>query len=221
MISAIVPTLNNGPTLAPALSALIPAAVQGILREVIIVDAGSTDQTLKIADGCGAITLEHAGTPSAQCFAAAQSAKFSWLLLMSPNVVLDVGWEREVDQFIHRVETQKSIAQAAVFALGLDAIGWEPRVAERLVRTLTALSGRPHPTQGLLIQRAHFAAINQTRPRCITMRARATLDTSAFVASGPAAWALRQIGSQPTNGWFSRSGPSAPNTSRHQQIASL
>jgi hypothetical protein len=231
MISVIMPTLNNGPTLAPALAALIPAAVQGIVREVIIVDAGSTDQTLKIADGCGAITLDHAAPPSNQCLAAAQSAKFPWVLLLSPVVVLDVGWEREVDQFIHRVETQKITTQAAVFPLVLDTPEWNARLAERLIRLSATLSGRPHPNQGLLIQRAQFIALATTTsptsalgtpssmPRCMTLRASAALDTSIFAARGPMAWTLSQFSAQRSNGWFSAAGQRSAAPSARQQPA--
>lgn len=232
MISVIMPTLNNGPTLAPALAALIPAAVQGIVREVIIVDAGSTDQTLKIADGCGAITLDHTAPPSSQCLAAAQTAKFPWVLLLSPVVVLDVGWEREVDQFIHRVETQKITAQAAVFPLVLDTPEWPARFAEQLIRVRAKLSGSPHPNQGLLIQRGQFIALSgasgstlllgapASMPRCITLRAAASLDTSIFATRGPVAWALSQFGAQRASSWFSSPGQRVPPPSARQQTAS-
>jgi Glycosyl transferase family 2 len=231
MISVIMPTLNNGATLAPALAALIPAAVQGIVREVIIVDAGSNDQTLKIADGCGAITLEHASSPHNHCLAAAQSAKFPWVLLLSPQVVLDVGWEREVDQFIHRVETQKITAQAAVFPLVFDAPDWTVRHAERLIRVFAALSGQPHHHQGLLIQRAQFIDVTSTTrpigvfgapasmPRCQTLRASASLDTSVFANRGPFGWALTQFGAHRATGWFSSPEQRVLPTSARQQPA--
>ena len=50
MISVIIPTLNAESGLAAALSALVPAMVDGLVREVIVVDGGSTDRTLAIAD---------------------------------------------------------------------------------------------------------------------------------------------------------------------------
>lgn len=231
MISVIVPTRNNGPTLAPSLAALIPAAVQGIVREVIIVDAGSSDQTLKIADGCGAITLHHDGPPHSQCLAAAQAAKFPWLLLLSPDVALDIGWEREVDQFIHRVETQKSTAQAAVFPLVLDTPGWNARLAERMIRIQTSLSRRHHPTQGLLIQRSSYFALSSTgpnsmisssaaRPRCVTLRATVCLDSSVFAGPGPILWALSQFRAQRANGWLSMPSQRTQHGQPHQQTAS-
>ena len=53
MISVVIPTLDAEATLGDALTALIPAVVEGVVREVIIVDGGSTDRTLRIADAVG------------------------------------------------------------------------------------------------------------------------------------------------------------------------
>lgn len=222
MISVILPTLNNGATLAPVLSALIPAAVQGVVREVIVVDAGSSDQTLKIADGCGAITLEHAGPPSTQCLAAVQSAKFPWVLLLSPDIVLDVGWEREVDQFIQRVETQKITAQAAVFPLVLDVLGWRARLSERLIGIKTWLSGRAHPNQGLLIQRDRFTAISQTGDRftIATLRSSALLQEPGLADTSPLSWVLRQYNGNGQPSWMPRARRTPPARAVRQQPAS-
>ena len=49
MISVVIPTLNAETGLAPTLAALVPATVQGLVREVIIADGGSRDDTAKIA----------------------------------------------------------------------------------------------------------------------------------------------------------------------------
>jgi len=42
MISVIVQTLNNAATLPACLGALVPAAVDAIVTEVIVVDGGSS-----------------------------------------------------------------------------------------------------------------------------------------------------------------------------------
>ena len=54
MLSVVIPTLNAERTLAATLSALMPAAVSGVVRQVVIVDGGSDDSTLAIAEEMGA-----------------------------------------------------------------------------------------------------------------------------------------------------------------------
>ncbi|MEQ1710252.1 MAG: glycosyltransferase, partial [Hyphomicrobium sp.] len=53
MITVVIPTLNAEGGLAATLTALVPAVVEGVVREVIVVDGGSTDRTLDIADQAG------------------------------------------------------------------------------------------------------------------------------------------------------------------------
>ena len=50
MISAIVSTLNDERRLGATLSSLVPAAMDAFVREVIVADQGSIDQTLEIAE---------------------------------------------------------------------------------------------------------------------------------------------------------------------------
>ena len=57
MISVVIPALNAEASLPDTLSALIPATVEGIVREVILVDGGSDDHTREIADAAGADVL--------------------------------------------------------------------------------------------------------------------------------------------------------------------
>ena len=53
MLSVIIATDQSERVLVPTLSALVPGATAGIVREVIIADAGSRDETGKIADIAG------------------------------------------------------------------------------------------------------------------------------------------------------------------------
>ena len=58
MISVIIPALNAEADLASTLTALVPAAVDGFIREVIVVDGGSKDRTRQIAGQAGATIVE-------------------------------------------------------------------------------------------------------------------------------------------------------------------
>ena len=54
MISVVVPTHNSQVSLARCFDSLIGATVHGVVKEVIVADGGSNDDTLAIADAAGA-----------------------------------------------------------------------------------------------------------------------------------------------------------------------
>ena len=88
MISVVIPTLNNDRTLSACLAALVPAAVDAIVTEVIVVDGGSTDATLEIVEDAGA-------KRAASLQDAVAGAKSDWLLLLPPTLRLEAGWDAE------------------------------------------------------------------------------------------------------------------------------
>ena len=96
MLSAIIATHNNEATLGAALGDLVSAAVAGLVREVIVVDAGSTDATLDIADDAGAEIVAGTGSLGEQMAAGCARAKSDWLLIVPPTPVLVPGWRRAV-----------------------------------------------------------------------------------------------------------------------------
>jgi glycosyltransferase involved in cell wall biosynthesis len=164
MISVVIPTLNASATLPAALESLIPAAVHGLVREVIVVDGGSSDATLKIADGFGALTVS--GTPlrASRLMLGAQQARFSWLLFIDPNSVLDPGWEREADTHIGKVEEGNRSISAGVFRAAIDDTGLRPRATETLARWTATAFGCSHAEQGLLIPRALYTEVGGYKP---------------------------------------------------------
>jgi glycosyltransferase involved in cell wall biosynthesis len=89
MISVIIPTHDSERELAALLSVLVSAAVDGLVREVIAADAGSTDATLAICEDAGAEVA-----PSLE--AAAQRAKGELLLVLPPAIRLRLGWEESL-----------------------------------------------------------------------------------------------------------------------------
>src|SRR5262245_58936909 len=82
MISVVIPTLNDEDGLAGTLAALVPAAVDGLVREVIVVDGGSTDGTLHIAEAAGTEIVRSEASRGAQLAARAKRARFPWLLFL-------------------------------------------------------------------------------------------------------------------------------------------
>jgi rSAM/selenodomain-associated transferase 2 len=156
MISVVVPTLNAEAHLAETLTSLVPAAVDGLVREVIVADGGSTDRTLEIADGAGADIVKSEAGRGTQLKAGAARARFPWLLFLNADTYLDIGWEREASLHIERVESGRRRVSAASFRFALDDEGVLPRTLETLASLRTGLLKLPYGEQGLLISRALY-----------------------------------------------------------------
>lgn len=142
MISVIVPTRDSAASLPVCLSALVSAAVSGLVREVILADAGSQDATVEIAADAGALIVE-GGVAEA-----AAKAKGDWLLVLPPQCRLESGWEAAAADHIDRRR-----GEAACFRLAVEASGPAARVRE----ALTGLVG-PKAEQGLLVERERLTS---------------------------------------------------------------
>ena len=122
MISVLIPTLNHEAVLGRALAALTPAAIDGLVSEAVVVDGGSTDATLEVADDAGCSLFEAAGTQDARLKAAAATARREWLLVLDPGAWLQPGWEG-----VARGHMDAFPGRAAYFPLatdGLAAAAW-------------------------------------------------------------------------------------------------
>ena len=164
MISVIIPTLNAERTLAHTLSALVPAVVEGIVQEAILVDGGSTDETCAIAEAAGTHLIEAPRGRGSQLEAGAHHAKGDWLLFLHADTVLEPGWAEEAQSFIERVESGRRPQAAASFRFALDDDGLMPRVVEGLVGLRCSVLALPYGDQGLLISRNLYNRLGGFRP---------------------------------------------------------
>lgn len=163
MITVVVPTLNAERGLAASLTSLVTAAVEGLVREVIVVDGGSTDRTLAIADQAGATIVASEPGRGRQLAAGAAAAHMPWLLFLHADTVLEPGWEREVSAFIERVEVGQRPESAAAFRFALDDLGFRPRLIEGGVALRCTLFRLPYGDQGLLVPRRLYDRIGGFR----------------------------------------------------------
>lgn len=161
MLSVVIPTQNSEEGLARTLASLVSAAAEGVVREVVVADAGSQDGTRIVADAAGCSLVENRGGWLARVTAGLHSARRApWFLLLSPNVFLEGEWFREVGSFVDRTERAgRADTHVAAFSLVYDEFGWRPRLAEQVVSLSGALFGRPLREQGLLISRRHLEAL--------------------------------------------------------------
>jgi len=141
----------------PTLGALVPGSAAGLVREVVLADGGSHDETEKIADVAGCDFLKGPHDPGARLRAAAHAARGSWLLFLDPAAVLPEGWTREVRTFIETVE-RGGLAErrAATFKLGYQGFGIKPRIAEVAAAARQVVIGRPRAEQGLLMAKRFY-----------------------------------------------------------------
>jgi glycosyltransferase involved in cell wall biosynthesis len=153
MLSVIIPTHNSEEPLVRTLAALVPGATTGIVREVLVADGGSHDETEKVADVAGCEFLSMDSPPGRRLKAAAAKARSPWFLFLLPGTVLDAPWTGEVGRFIQQ---PAHLNEAAVFRRG-DR--WQPALRELRLLLSSALSGIPRAEQGLLLSRQLYDAL--------------------------------------------------------------
>ncbi|APH71175.1 glycosyltransferase [Aquibium oceanicum] len=87
MLTVLIETRNDEDALARTLMSLVSGAVEGVVREVLVHDRGSTDHTKAVADHAGCALI-----PNGELAAGMRCAKGDWLLFMEPGAKLTDGW---------------------------------------------------------------------------------------------------------------------------------
>ncbi|MEJ2470350.1 MAG: TIGR04283 family arsenosugar biosynthesis glycosyltransferase [Desulfuromonadales bacterium] len=170
-LSVIVPTLNEAVAL-PALLADL-AGQQEVTLEVIVVDGGSADGTVKIAEDHfhqGSVTgccLRTAPGRGRQLNAGAQRARGDRLLFLHADSRLtdDLQLSRALEALNARCEACQSDALAGRFALRFDIPAGDYSLGLFFCESKARL-GRPgsiHGDQGLLLSKTFFQAVGPFR----------------------------------------------------------
>jgi glycosyltransferase involved in cell wall biosynthesis len=162
MLSVVIPTFDNERTLVPTLAMLVPAAMSGIVRDVIIADGGSTDATLEVADVAGCNVVASCAPLAQRLREAAATARAPWLMFLRPGTVLDTTWLDETVNFIEETE-RGGAAAAAVFRKAVSRRASYPILIEALALIKLALLGRAGPDQGLVISARLYSEIGGHR----------------------------------------------------------
>lgn len=157
-VTVIVPTLNAAERLARSLKSVESA------HATVVVDGGSSDDTIGIATINGALVVTSKRGRGDQLAAGALMAKTDWLLFLHADTVLEKGWQAEVEAF---TSTAANETRAAVFCFALDDRSPQARRLERLVRWRSRILALPYGDQGLLIHRKLYDATGGYRPLAI------------------------------------------------------
>ena len=157
MLSVVIATENAERSLVPTLTALVPGAMAGVVREVIVADAGSEDATATIADAAGCRIDVLQAPLGERLRQAAASARAAWLLFLRPGAVPDATWTEEARRFIERAELGgQADARAAAFRRSGEAGTFGAALAEALELIAASFGVRPPPQQGLLISKTLY-----------------------------------------------------------------
>lgn len=164
VLSVVIATDDSERPLVATLAALVPGATAGTIREVIVVDGGSRDQTREVADiaGCRIVVLR-AATLAARLKAAAAIARAPWLMFLRPGVVPDIMWIDEITRFVAAAERSGDTETRAAVFRPTPADRLRPALVEAIALLRAALRARPRPEQGLIISRRHYEALGGHR----------------------------------------------------------
>lgn len=163
MLSVVIPTGNSEEALARTLASLVPAAADGTVREVIVADAGSTDATVRVADGAGCVIVQ-SGPDLASCLAAGAAAAYrgEFILFLAAGVAPEAGWEADLAALMERLERRGRPFGGVVFRYAVDDVGLFAGLRQTAVRTIASITGLPHFDQGLIVRRSMLAGLGAT-----------------------------------------------------------
>lgn len=158
-ISVVIPTLDAARRLPRTLAALVPAAVDGLVREVVVSDGGSADATLAIAEEAGCVIVGGPRGRGVQLRAGAKAARGPWLLFLHSDTTLAPGWEAQAAAFMRGPEER-----AAAFRFAFDDDSAGARMVAFWVGVRCAVFKLPYGDQGLLISRRFYEALGGYKP---------------------------------------------------------
>jgi glycosyltransferase involved in cell wall biosynthesis len=162
MLSVVIATHDSERALLPTLAALVAGAAAGVVREVIVADAGSRDATPAIADGAGCRLVTSTQGRGARLKAAAATARAPWLLFLAPGTMPDATWIEETRRFIEEAELRGCTGTYAA-AFRPASATFRPALLEAFALLWAALGARADASRGLLIARSLYDTLGGHR----------------------------------------------------------
>jgi rSAM/selenodomain-associated transferase 2 len=147
-LSVIIPTLNASVALPETAEALLSGATDGLIRELVISDGGSTDQTREAAAELGALWLPGPPGRGMQIARGVAASSAPWLLILHADTHLSDGWTTAVR---HHIADRSGMA--GYFRLKFRANGIVPRFVAGGTNLRSRWLSLPYGDQGLLISR--------------------------------------------------------------------
>lgn len=212
LLSIVIPTLDA----AAHLPACFTSIVQGVRMardagviapdvEIIVVDGGSSDDTVALAGQLGARVVSAPKGRGSQLAAGADAANGDWLLFLHADTRLADNWLCAASGHINNPANP---GKAAAFRFVLDDPSRAARFLEAVVGWRSRELALPYGDQGLLISRGFYRALGGFGKdplmedvdivcRIGSMRLRmldaAAITSAARYREGKAGWILRPL----------------------------
>ena len=155
-ISIIIPTINEADNLPLLLSDLSSIQKEG---EIIIVDCGSEDKTIDIANIYGAkVCISKEKNRGLQLDMGAKNSKGDWLIFLHADTRLTHDWFKKINSFLNG---DKNYIYYFKFKINNEKIIF--RVLEILVNLRSQFFKQPYGDQGLVIHRTTYFKNNGFR----------------------------------------------------------
>lgn len=167
MISALIPTKNSERQLVHTLSALVSASAEGILKEVVVADGGSKDNSDVVADASGAHWVEN-GNEAGSAFCAGVEAckRGDWVLVIKPGAILRTDWQKEAVGFIERANRAgKHETIVGVFSYRSEEFGASARIKQTLIGLKHAIWKTTGYGVPFLVQKKHLQSCLARTPK--------------------------------------------------------
>lgn len=149
-ISIIIPTLNEVGNIKDAITTTQPSTN----IEVIVVDGGSQDDTVEIAQSLGVKVISSPPGRAVQMNTGALAASGDILLFLHADTRLPTGFDMMI-----RTALQQPGSVAGAFALRIDASGWGIRWVEWGVNRRSHFWQMPYGDQAIFITKEIFQKI--------------------------------------------------------------
>ena len=152
-ISIIIPTINEANNLPLLLSDLLNTQKE---CEIIIVDCGSEDKTIDIANIYGAkVFISKERNRGLQLDIGAKNSKGEWLIFLHADTRLTHDWLKKINSFL---KGNKNSIYYFKFKINHKKIIY--RVFEILVNFRSKFFKQPYGDQGLIIHRSILSLIH-------------------------------------------------------------
>ena len=165
VLDVVIPTLDAAAEIEATLAALA-AGRRGeigarLVREILVVDGGSVDDTVTRARRAGARVITSPRGRGTQLAAGAEASAAGWLLFLHADTRLALGWAGPVAAFI---QGSPEGDRVAVFTLAFDDASVHARALARLANWRARHLALPYGDQGLIISRALYDRLGGFRP---------------------------------------------------------